>query len=354
MAERILIVRLGAMGDIIHSLPAAAAIRRAHPNATIGWAIEDRWLELISARSAITEARGPRKPLPDNIHLVNTRAWREAMGSDETWREAVQAVRAIRACKYDIVVDLQGAWKSAGVAWFSGAKERFGFATPREGPARMLYNRRIPWHGTHVVEQAMSLAEALGSNARAESITPDEMFPCDEAAETWAGEQLRARRVTDFAILNPGAGWGAKQWPVERYAQVARALGAQGVQSVVNHGPSEAALANELAQLSAGTATPIACSIGELISLTRRARLFIGGDTGPLHLACALRMPVVALFGPTDPARNGPFGTRSVVLRAPESETSYKHTARTHEGMLSLSAVDVLRACWQVLEIAHA
>jgi heptosyltransferase-1 len=113
-------------------------------------------------------------------------------------------------------------------------------------------------------------------------------------------------------------------------------------------------LAKELAHLSAGTATPIACSIGELISLTRRARLFIGGDTGPLHLAAALRVPVVALFGPTDPARNGPFGTRAIVLRSPESETSYKHTARTHEGMLSLSAVDVLRACWQALEIAHA
>jgi heptosyltransferase-1 len=186
-------------------------------------------------------------------------------------------------------------------------------------------------HGTHVVEQAMCLAEAFGANARPEAITPDEMFPHDVATEAWCDEQLRSRGITDFAILNPGAGWGAKQWPPERYAEVARALAFQGVRSVVNHGPTELALANEVAQLSAGAAVPISCSIGELIALTRRARLFVGGDTGPMHLAASLRVPVLALFGPTNPQRNGPFATRSVVLRKHDSTTSYRHTAEAHE-----------------------
>jgi heptosyltransferase-1 len=353
MAERFLIVRLGAMGDIIHSLPAAAALRRAQPTADIGWAIEDRWVELLSTRAALGEARGPAKPLPDRIHLVNTRAWREAMWSDETWREAVTAMKEIRSFHYETAFDFQGAWKSAAVAFFSRAKRRVGFNTPREGPASILYNRRVSWQGTHVVEQAMCLAEAFGASARPEEIMPDEMFPRDAAAERWGDEQLAAREIRDFVILNPGAGWGAKQWPPERYAEVARALAFQGLRSIVNHGPTELALANEVTQLSAGAAVPVACSIGELMALTRRAKLFIGGDTGPMHLAAALRVPVVALFGPTNPERNGPFATRSVVLRSPESETSYRHTSRAHAGLLSINVADVLKAATSLLEAAH-
>jgi heptosyltransferase-1 len=353
MAERFLIIRLGAMGDIIHSLPAAAALRRARPTAEIAWAIEDRWVELLSTRTALAERRGPQKPLPDRIHLVNTRAWREAMLSDETWREAMASMREIRSFHYDIAVDFQGAWKSAGVAFFSGTRLRVGFATPRERPAAILYNRRVPMSGTHVIEQAMCLAEAFGAGTRPEDIGSDEMFPRDDAAERWCDEQLQAHGITDFVILNPGAGWGAKQWPAERYAEVARALAFQGLRSVVNHGPREVALANEVAHLSAGAAMPISCSIGELIALTRRARLFIGGDTGPMHLAAALRIPVVALFGPTNPQRNGPFATRSVVLGGTNTTRSYRHTDEVHVGLLSITVPEVLKAASQLLESAH-
>jgi heptosyltransferase-1 len=353
MAERFLIVRLGAMGDIIHSLPAAAALRRARPTAEIGWAVEDRWVELLSTRAALGDRRGPQKPLPDRIHIVNTRAWREAMFSDETWREAMDAIKQIRGFRYDIAIDFQGAWKSAAVAFFSGTRLRVGFEKPREGPASILYNRRIPWRGDHVIEQAMCLAEAFGANTLPTDICPDEFFPRDDAAEQWCDEQLRTHGISEFAILNPGAGWGAKQWPSERYAEVARALAFQGLRSVVNHGPTELPLANEVAQLSAGAAVPIACSIGELIALTRRARLFVGGDTGPMHLAAALRIPVVALFGPTNPRRNGPFATRAVVLGGVNSTAAYRHSAEPHEGLLSITVAEVLKGTAQLLEPVH-
>jgi len=208
-------------------------------------------------------------------------------------------------------------------------------------------------HGTHVVEQAMCLAEAFGASARPEEITPDEMFPFDEAAERWCDTQLNAHGLHDFAILNPGAGWGAKQWPTERYAEVARALSFQGLRSVVNHGPTELALANEVAELSAGAAVPISCSIGELIALTRRARLFVGGDTGPMHLAAALRVPVVALFGPTNPKRNGPFATPAVVLGGVDSTKPYRHTNEVHEGLLSITVAEVLKASSQLAEATN-
>ena len=155
--------------------------------------------------------------------------------------------------------------------------------------------------------------------------------------------------IKDFAILNPGAGWGAKRWPSERYGLVARALADRGVRSVINFGPGEEALAQATAVAGAGAAVALQCTISELIALTRRAKLFIGGDTGPLHLAAALQVPVVAIFGPTDPARNGPYGTRSVVLRNPESATTHARNPNPDEAMLEIGVDAVVDAARSLL-----
>lgn len=176
-----------------------------------------------------------------------------------------------------------------------------------------------------------------------------EYLPHDEAAERWCDQELLRKGLGQFAILNPGAGWGAKCWPAERYGQVARRLAEKGLRSIVNYGPGEEDLARAVEAASGGASHPLLCSIGELIALTRRARLFIGGDTGPLHLAAALRVPVVGIYGPTDPARNGPYATRSIVLRSPESETSHARRRQTETGMLSITVADVLSATEQVL-----
>jgi heptosyltransferase-1 len=150
-------------------------------------------------------------------------------------------------------------------------------------------------------------------------------------------------------LLNPGAGWGAKQWPAERYGYVAKQLSASGMNCLVNFGPKEEELAKQVEHESSGTAQTVQCSITELIALTRRASLFIGGDTGPMHLAASLNVPVVAIFGPTDPARNGPFGVRNVVLRNDASATSYSHKKESDEGLMQISAEEVLNAAKQLL-----
>ena len=134
-------------------------------------------------------------------------------------------------------------------------------------------------------------------------------FPTDPAVEQWCDRELHKRSMGAFAIVNPGAGWGAKQWPAERYGNVAKALALSGLPCLINFGPGEQALARAVQLASDGAAEPLQCSVSQLISLTRRVRLFIGGDTGPMHLAAALKVPVVGIFGPTNPARNGPFGT---------------------------------------------
>jgi heptosyltransferase-1 len=159
--------------------------------------------------------------------------------------------------------------------------------------------------------------------------------------------------MQEFVLLNPGAGWGAKQWPAERYGQVAKQLLQGGLKSLINIGPGEEDLAHAVEAASGGAAETFSGSLTQLIALTRRARLFIGGDTGPMHLAAALRIPVVAIFGPTDPARNGPFGTRTIVLRSPASSTSYRHVFQSDGGLLEISSGQVVAAARQMLGEHH-
>jgi heptosyltransferase-1 len=351
LSDRILVVRLSAMGDIIHGMPAIAALRRARPDLQIGWLVEARWLELLCARdSERLTARSERKPLADWVHVAKFSRWRRSLFSGETWHEMRACRREVRARNYPVALDLQGAIRSALVARASGAAIRIGSSQPREAPGRMFYTQAIDVRGTHVVEHALSLASDVAGQ-ELEYIAPP--FPIDPAVEGWADRRCEGWRDKPMAILNPGAGWGAKRWPSESFGAVARALTDRGMAVTANHGPGEERLAEDVRSSSGGAAIPLNCSVGELIALTRRARLFIGGDTGPMHLAAALRVPVVALFGPTRPERNGPFGTPNVVLRSPESVYNTTHTDRHDEGLISIQPEAVIEAADQLLGEQH-
>lgn len=343
--DKLLIVRLSAMGDVIHTLPAAAVLRQAFPHATIGWIIEERWAELLcTLRYPRSGKRSPQRPLADRVHTVNTALWRKSLFSPNVWQQMAVGLSELRGVGYQAAIDFQGAVRTALLARWSGATTIFGDAQPRENAASMWYTRQIQCQGVHVIEQAISLSRALG---QAQAPTPQPEFPIDPDAE----EKIRSfiGDGPDFAILNPGAGWGAKQWPAERYGAVAKELAKRGLRPLVNFGPGEDELARTVEETSAGAAVRISCSIAELISLTRRARLFIGGDTGPMHLAAALRIPVVAIFGPTNPARNGPFGTRSIVLRSASSTTSHARRGEPEQGLLQITAREVVDAARELL-----
>lgn len=345
--ERILIVRLSAMGDVIHTLPAVQALREAFPRAFIGWLIEERWADLLCAPGS--PRRGTRsslRPLVDEVHTVNLKTWQKSPLSIATLQRVATAWNDVRDAHYDVAVDLQGAIRSAVLARWSGAPVVYGAAEPRESPASLWYTRRVVVQGRHVVEQNLSIAEAPVGHRTKPHLAE---FPNDTAAEARIEERLAEHSIADFAILNPGAGWGAKQWPAERYGEVARRLAGQGVRSILNYGPGEEELVRTAEAASGGTARAMRCTITELIALTRRARLFIGGDTGPLHLAAALRIPVVAIYGPTDPVRNGPYGTRSIVLRSPASVTSHARRAAADEGLLAIRSDAVLEAARNLL-----
>jgi lipopolysaccharide heptosyltransferase I len=321
----------------------------------IGWAIERRWAELISP------------VLVNAIHEVDTFRWRSALLSRETRKDAVPFFEELRSVRYDVAIDVQGAWKSAFIAQLSGAATRIGFSHPREYAASIFYTHQVDPRAAHVIEKNLELVSSLVGPEPAQAKSEPErgtaengidrgamnnLLPTDPAAELWAERTLSEKQLVrgQFAMINPGAGWGAKCWPGENYAAVARGLFDMGLRSAINFGPAEEQLASQVVSASAGSAVAITCSVAQLTSLTRRARVFLGGDTGPMHLAAALRVPVVGIFGPTDPARNGPFGTESIVLRRTASVTNHSRRARADEAMLTITPSEVLDAARALLE----
>jgi heptosyltransferase-1 len=328
---RVLIVRLGAMGDILHALPAVAALRQAHPDWYIGWAVEPRWRPLLCV---------------DRIHIVNAKAWARSPFRPDTLRQIGALRRELRAERYDLCIDLQGAVRSAVIGRLSGAPRMIGEDQPREWAARWLFGERVRTHGVHVIEQAVEVC-AVAAGQPLSPMLPS--LPVDSEAEKWADEVLEGAQQNPVVLLSPGAGWGAKRWPAERYGAVAKDLKQCGCKVLVNAGPDERAIAAEVVEASGGTAQAPEFTLERLIALTRRVVLLIAGDTGPLHLACALGKPVVGIYGPTDPSRNGPFGVPFRVLRHPESKRDHSRHAEPEAGLLTITPQQVVAAARELL-----
>ena len=332
-ARRVLIVRIGAMGDVLHAMPAVAALREAHPDWFVSWAIEPRWKELLQGACC------GHMPLVDELIVVRTREWQRRIFSLTTIEEVRALRRELRGEQFDVCVDMQGLLKSAVVGWMAGATDFVGPENPREALAGWLYGRRVKRSSAHVIEQGCELlGGAVGEELRPATVT----LPVDEQAEVWC-DRLLGAGGEGFVFMAPTAGWGAKQWPAERFGAVAAQLGRAGFRTLVNAATPEDHAAFEVVKASEEFASVVVCSISEMISLERRAAVVIAGDTGPLHLAAALGRPVVALFGPTDPKRTGAYGTRSKVLRhASSREDHRKHDAL--EAGLALIEVDAVAA----------
>ena len=331
------------MGDILHSLPAITALRQAHPEWVIGWAIEPQWRGLFCANGC--EARTPAMPLVDRLHIVPAKRWAKSPLNPATLGDIQRVRRELRAMHYDVAVDMQGAVRSAMIARWARTKRVIGEAQPREWAAKWLFNQSVATRGVHVIEQSVEVANAIAGE---ELPVPAPLLPCDPAAE-----QRAAELPQPFVLITPGAGWGAKRWPTERYGEVARKLADAGYGIVINSGPTEEHLAQAIEASSAGAARALSLDMAGLIAVTRRASLVIGGDTGPLHLASALNRPVVGIYGPTDPARNGPFHGPSRVLRHPESVRDHSRRSEPEAGLLTITPEAVTDAALELLREAR-
>ncbi len=344
---RVLIVRIGAMGDVLHAMPAVAALRERHPDWFIGWAIEPRWSDLLQITGDpedLSQDVGPTaKGMVDRWYRVAAGEWKRKPLSSGTRSDILALRKVLRGDQFDVCVDMQGSVKSAVVGKMAGSTMFVGSAEPRERIARQIYGQRVEVTARHVVEQGCELlGAAVGEALRPARVT----LPMDAEAEHWAHEVVGQDR---FCFISPGGGWGAKMWPSERFGRVAAELGRAGVPTVVNASPNGSPEVDEVVEASDGFARAVPCSIAQLIALVRRAGVVIAGDTGPLHLAAAVERPVVAIFGPTDPARNGPYGTRSRVFRDASSVTSHKRAAESETGMLQIGVDEVVAAALEML-----
>ncbi len=341
---RLLIIRTSALGDIVHALPVLTALRRHLPEARVGWVVEASMLPLLQDHPDI-DVRIP----------VKLRGWRRALGRAATWREMRAAVRAMREFHADAVLDLMGNHKAGTLAWLSGCPRRIGLARPfrREPSSALWINETVRPRGEHAVDQVLGVLDAL-------QIPPvDVDFGAERimTTEPPAVQQLLDAHPEPFALIPPGAGWGNKVYPARWWGTVARQIHQQtGIRVWVPCGPGEQELAAELAAASQGAARDLGLiDLPTLAGLMRRARLVLGGDSGPLHLAHALGAPVLCVLGPTDPRRHGPYGEpRRALARPLPCSYCYKRYEEAKACLLGIPpAVVVERALELLTRTSH-
>ena len=300
---------MSALGDIVHALPVLAAVRRAWPAARVDWIVDEAYASILSLaeglhRRVIVRASASAKATADNPPTVS---FGGGLGH-------LAAVRYLRAQRYEAALDLQGLLKSAVWARMSGAARVIGFdrAHLREPMAAAFYSETVvPLEAPHVIQKNLSILKAFG-------VTPGpiELPLHPSAGDATVAAQASTGGAGNYAVLNPGAAWPNKRWPADRFGALAAQLRARtGLRSLVTWGPNEQALAEAVVASSDGAAAlapPTA--IADLAVIMRDAALVIAGDTGPLHIAAAMGTPLVGLYGPTWPERNGPWHADDVVI----------------------------------------
>ena len=312
-ALRILVVRLGAMGDVVAALPAVASLKHSIPHSKITWVIEPKWSVLLEGN-----------PYIDSVIQLDRR---NLAGLKYAWR-------ALRGGRFDLAVDFQGLIKSAIVATVARPERIVGFNATyaRESPASWFYSTKVPIRSYHAVERNLDLAAAAGATNILRT------FPLPP------GQPEGQLPAGDFVLASPLAGWGAKQWPLDYYSSLAERLQRDCGLPLVINAPRVIGIKGAQSQMS---------GIAGLIHATRRATAVIGVDSGPLHLAAALGKPGVAIYGPTDPARHGPYGGTFTVLRSPAATTTYRRTSEPDPSMRQIGPDQVFEALESILAAAN-
>jgi heptosyltransferase I len=306
---QILVVRLGSMGDVIAALPAVASLKHSIPHSKITWVIDPKWSLLLEGN-----------PYVDSVLHLDRRTF---TGLRNAWRE-------LRSSRFDFAVDFQGLVKSALVATLARPERIFGFNATyaRESPASWFYSTKVPIRSYHAVERNLDLAAAAGASNILRT------FPLPP------GESQSRLPEGDFVLASPLAGWGAKQWPLEYYSNLAERLHRECGMPLVLDTPYPLHVQ--------GTQTHVSTLAG-LIYATRRATAVVGLDSGPMHLAAALGKPGVAIYGPTDPARHGPYAGTIGVLRSPDAVTTYRRTSEPEPSMREIKPDQVFEALVPIL-----
>jgi heptosyltransferase-1 len=338
-APRILIVRVSAIGDVIHGVPVLCALREAYPQAFLAWIAEGSMGDVLDGHPAL-----------DELVRVPRRWWKSP-------REVWQMRQRLRSLRFDVAIDLQCLTKSAITAWLSGAPRRIGMsgAAGRE-LSRWFNNELVDAGGNHVLEHYLGMLRPLGIQSPAVQFNLPERAADAEVAEEFLHKRgLVGRR---FAVLNPGAGWPSKMWPAERYGALAQYLDAKhGVTSVAAWGlKTELPLAETIVATSGGRAhLAPPTTMMELAAICRRAALFVGSDTGPMHLAVAVGTPTISMHGPSRGDWCGAYGPHNIRMQVRYEDGSSLERRRADDSAMRAITVEmVARACDHVLGLNAA
>jgi lipopolysaccharide heptosyltransferase I len=336
LSPKILIIRLSSLGDILHVIPAFSALRAKFPGSSI------QWLAAKKSEFLVRSIRGI-----DTIHILDTEALTRTPFDGSAWNGFWSVIRRLRAERFDIGIDFQGLLKTSIIGLLSGSKTRIGFAKEivRERPSHWFYQRTLekPANPIHIVEQNQMLAALAGADPVDMSV--DLTVPISDSLHI--DSLLSRAQLERYVVLNPGGGWATKCWAPDRYGKLAQRIQrGLGMPVIVTTGPGEEGLYRKIAE-ACGDPVPshFPVSFIQLIPLYKKAHLFIGGDTGPFHLACALGTPVVGIFGPTSPVRNGPWNKNDVVLHhALQCSNCYGRTCPAGNECMNIDTDEVFSA----------
>ncbi len=304
--RKILIIKLSSLGDIVHTLPVLPLLRERFPEGEISWLVEKKYQPLLL-----------KNPFIERLITVDTLRWRKKLLSLSTYGELSSSVRELRRGRFNLAIDFQGLIKSGLLTFLSGAPLRLGFGKVdlREPWSSIFLNRSrssAPQE-IHIVDKNLGLLKPLGIDSKRVE------FPLvvSEEADRYVNDGLHALKLAEFIIINPGGGWRSKRWSPEKYASLAdMIIDRMRYQILLTWGPGERELAMEIAsRMKSSTAISFSTDIPQLIALIKRAKLLVGGDSAPLHLAVACGTPVVGIYGPSDPDRNGPYNPADIVIR---------------------------------------
>lgn len=305
LLSNILVIKLGSIGDVVHTLPAVAALKESYPEAGIDWLVEKKAAMILKGNPSLR-----------SILEVDTRQWREEPFRAGTLHQMRALLKSLRSSRYDLAIDFQGLWKSAIFGFISGASKLMGFdpSNLKEPGCRFFYHQcvRPSEESRHIIEKYNDLVRACGASLGVWKFSLQ--VPAND--ETYIDSQIHDHELRDFVIINPGGGWPTKNWDTKKYGKLVRLMQQRcGIKCVLTYGPGEEELVEEIRRAAEPeSAAAFPTTLLQFVGLVRRARLFIGGDTGPMHLAAASGTPVVAIFGPTDPARNGPWHPDDLVV----------------------------------------
>ncbi|MDH3974404.1 MAG: glycosyltransferase family 9 protein [Deltaproteobacteria bacterium] len=338
---KILIVKLGAVGDVAHTLPALHSLRKSFPEAFIAWVVEKKALQVIRDN-----------PYIDEVILFERKELERTFRKDGLFaaiRFLASFGKKLKSYHFDIAIDFQTLFKSGLITWLSGAKKRVGFDKWRE-LNKLFTNSRLKSNKRHTIDKYLDLVVSVGGSADS---TPVKIYYAKEDAD-YVDRFIRDEGLESkkWIAINPGASWTSKLWGAQRYAILCDLLNEASVPHVIVWGPGEEKIVEEI-QEKAGNELLIAppTSIKQLACLLERSSLYVGGDTGPMHMAVAMGTPVAGIFGPSDPERNGPYGEGQKVLQADlDCIKCWKRSCPTVECMEKVTPQSVIDAIKEILK----